>query len=331
MLDRGSIKLHVDRHLRSALDVLPPGMREVLEQLLRERSLLTPDPARYFEPLGHPLFELPVWVAGRLSDSGTDVPEEVLADVLGVSALGYLHVRAQDDWLDGSSREDPALVALAEALVALSGRLLASVVGCSPRFWAFYAEVMTAYAGSLVRTEELRKGETPVLRADFEQLLAQSRPLAIPTAALLDRADRWDLLAPLDDFVFAATAASQLVNDLTDLYRDRAQGHRTWTLAAVGASEADRLWTEVAGGTSGPAGRLQERVEEALSFHERSASALRALAATAAESWIADRRARLESLRGDLRGHLLTAFIQRLSRPAGRAAQLQEAREETAQ
>jgi hypothetical protein len=331
MLDRGSIKFHVDRHLRSALDVVPAGMRESLEGVLQERSLLMPDPAPYFEPLGHPLFELPVWVASRLGDEGTAVPEEVVSNVLGISALGYLHVRAQDDWLDASSREDPGLVALAEALMALSSPLLATVVGSSPRFWAFYAEVMTAYAGSLLRTEELRKGAAPVLRADFEQLLAQSRPLAIPTAALLDRADRWDLLGPLEEFVFAATAASQLVNDLTDLYRDRTRGHRTWTLEVVGASEADRLWTEVAWSTSEQAGRLQERIGEALSFHERSARAAHALAPTVAESWIADRRARLEGLLGDLRGNLLTAFIGRLTRPAGRAEQLQEPREETAQ
>src|SRR5688572_13323008 len=118
MLDRGSIKLHVDRHLCAALDVVPPEVRRVFEGVLRERSLLTPDQAPYFQPLGHPLFELPVWVAGRLGDEGVDVPEEVVSDVLGVSALGYLHVRAQDDWLDADSRDDSALIALAEALLA---------------------------------------------------------------------------------------------------------------------------------------------------------------------------------------------------------------------
>jgi hypothetical protein len=331
MLDRGSIKLHVDRHLMAALDVLPPRLRESFEGVLRERCLLSPDPAPYFRPLGHPLFELPAWVAARLGEEGVDMPDEVLADVLGVSVLGYLHVRAQDDWLDGVAREDPGLVALAEALLALSNRLLVSVVGSSPRFWAFYAEVMTVYAGSLLRADELRKGGAPIGRSDFEQLLAQSRPLAIPTAALLDRADRWDLLGPLEEFVFAATAASQLVNDLTDLYRDRTMGHRTWTLEVVGASEADQLWTELAGSPSGQAGQLHERIEEALSFHERSACAALALAPTAAMGWITDRRAMLESLLGDLRGSMLTAFVARLARPTGRAAQLRDPREERAQ
>jgi hypothetical protein len=330
MLDRGSIKFHVDRHLRSALDVLPPSLRESFEAVLVERSLLTPDPAPYFQPLGHPLFELPVWVATRFGDEGADIPEEVVSDVLGISALGYLHVRAQDDWLDASSREDPRLVALAEALVALANALLASVVGPSPRFWAFYAQVMTAYAGSLVHAEELRKSAAPVGRSDFEQLLAQSRPLAIPTAALLDRADRWDLLSRLEEFVFTATAASQLVNDVTDLYRDRTRGHRTWTLEVVGASDADRLWTELAASTGEHPGRLRERIGEALSFHERSARAAYALAPTAAESWIADRRERLDGLLGELRGSLLTAFIGRLTRPAGSTEQFQEPREETA-
>jgi len=330
MLDRGSIKLHVDRHLCAALDVLPPRVRESFEGLLRQRRLLTPDPAPYFQPLGHPLFELPAWVAARLGEEGVDMPDEVVSDVLGVSVLGYLHVRAQDDWLDGAAREDPGLVALAEALLALSHRLLVSVVGSSPRFWAFYVEVMTAYAGSLLRADELRKGAAPIRRSDFEQLLAQSRPLAIPAAALLDRADRWDLLGSLEEFVFAATAASQLVNDLTDLYRDRTNGHRTWTLEVVGASQADQLWTEVAGSTSGQTGQLHQRIEEALSFHERSARAAHALAPTAAGGWIIDRRAMLEALLGDLRGSLLNAFVARLARPTGRAEQLQDPREERA-
>src|SRR5215212_1975178 len=164
MLDRGSIKLSVDRHLRTGLDILPPGVRDSFEVLLRERCLLTPDPAPYFQPLGHPLFELPVWVSSRLADEGISLPEKVLSDVLGVSALGYLHVRAQDDWLDGGSGADPTLVALSEALMALCTRLLVPVVGPSPRFWAFYAEVLTSYAGSLIRAEELRKDEALVRR-----------------------------------------------------------------------------------------------------------------------------------------------------------------------
>jgi hypothetical protein len=305
-------------------------VRESFEGLLRERRLLTPDPAPYFQPLGHPLFELPAWVAARLAVEGVDMPDEVVSDVFGVSVLGYLHVRAQDDWLDGNAREDPALVALAEALLALSNRLLVPVVESSPRFWAFYAEVMTAYAGSLLRADGLRKGASPIRRSDFEHLLAQSRPLAIPTAALLARADRWDLLDPLEEFVFTATAASQLVNDLTDLYRDRTNGHRTWTLEVVGASGADQLWTEVTGAPRGPSRPLEERIEEALTFHERSARAARVLAAAAAEGWITDRRAKLEGLLGDLRGSLLNAFVARLARPTGRGEQVQDAGEERA-
>jgi hypothetical protein len=330
MLDRGSIKLHVDRHLRAARKASPAAVREVFDGVVRERSLLTADAAPYFRPLGHPVFELPVWVAGRIGGEGADVPDEVVADALGVSALGYLHVRAQDDWLDGDARDDPRLVALAEALVALSSRLLASLAGSAPRFWAFYAEVMTDYAGSLVSAEELRKGSAPIRRSDFERLLAQSRPLAVPTAALLARTDRWDLLGPLEEFVFAATATSQLVNDLTDLFRDRTRGHRTWTLEVVGTSETDRLWTEVAGSPTAPAGRLQERIEQALTFHERAARAAHALAPEAAAGWVTDRRAMLESLLGDLRRSMVAAFVERLTRPGGRAEQLQDPREERA-
>jgi hypothetical protein len=314
MLDRPGIKVHVDRHLCDARELMRPAVRESFDGVLRERSLLTPDPAPYFGPLGHPLFELPVWVASRLGAEGTAIPEEVLSDVLGVSALGYLHVRAQDDWLDGATREDPALIALAEALMALCTRLLVPVVGSADRFWTFYAEVVTAYAESLVAAESLRTGAEPGGRSDFEQLLAQSRPLVIPAAALLARADRWELLPALEEFVFTATAASQLVNDLTDVYRDRERGHPTWTLEAIGPAGADELWTELTDPAHGPGeGRMQERINEALAFHERSAGAARALAPTAADGWIADRRAMLDGLLGTLRRTLVASFVRQLS------------------
>jgi hypothetical protein len=233
-----------------------------------------------------------------------------------VSALGYLHTRAQDDWLDGSAREDPTLVALAEALVALCSRRLAALVGASTRFWDLYDEVMAGYAETLLHTDELRAEAATPGRSTFEQLLAQSRPLVLPSAALLDRADRWPQLAHLEEFVFAATAASQLVNDLTDVYRDRKMGQRTWTLEALGGAAADQLWADVLGTSSGEgAGRLEERVAAALSFHDRSARAARTAGLTAAEGWLSDRRAALEGLAGSLRSNLLTAFLQRLAEP----------------
>ena len=330
MLDRRSVKLHADRQLRAALDALDPRVRGSLERLLRERSLLTPDPGPYFRPLGHPVFELPVWVAGRLREEGAVVPEDVLSDVLGVSALGYLRVRAQDDWLDSAARDDPGPVALAEALSALCTRLLVGVVGSSPRFWALHSEVLTAYAGSMLRSLELRAGSAPVGRDGFEELLAQSRPLVLPTAALLDRAGRWDLLGPLEEFVLTATAASQVVNDLTDVFRDAANGHRTWTLDVLGPPAPDRWWPGMAASGGGASEHLQDRVDQALAYHERSAVAVRALAGTAAGGWTTERRAALEGLSGSLRNSLLTAFVGRLTRSAGRADRVHDPREEPA-
>ena len=42
-----------------------PRVRSAFDRLLQERGLLSPDSAPYFSPLGHPVFELPVWVAER--------------------------------------------------------------------------------------------------------------------------------------------------------------------------------------------------------------------------------------------------------------------------
>ena len=288
-----------------------PRVQNAFDRLLQERSLLTSDPAPYFSPLGHPLFELPVWVASRLDDEGIETPSEVLSNVLGVSALGYLHARAQDDWLDGCAADDPTLIAVAEALIALCNQLLASV-GASTRFWRYYSQILNEYAESLLDVAEVRRTKAPISRSTFERLLAQSRPLVIPSAALLDRGDRWHLRDHLEEFVLTATASSQLFNDLTDLYRDRDMGHRTWTTDTVGESAAGELWLEVAGGAQ-DMGKISERIRTALSFHERSARAARALELTGAETWLMDRQAALESLLGSLRGSLLTTFVRRMA------------------
>jgi hypothetical protein len=317
LVDRTEIKVLVDQHLAEARKAMLPRVRKAFDGLLQDRRLLEPDPAPYFEALGHPLFELPVWVAGRLRDDGFQTPVDTLADVLGISALGYLHARAQDDWLDGDSREDPALIALAESLLALCNRLLVSVVGASSRFWGFYCEVLNDYAESLLHTDELRRCKAPVSRSNFEQLLAQSKPLMIPSAALLDRADRWDLCPHLEEFVFSAVAAAQLFNDLTDIYQDRQMGHRTWTIEAIGDSEADHLWMDVTGVSEGrEGGRIGERVREALLFHQRSTQAARKLGLKGAEDWLADRRLALEGLPRSLHANLRSAFVRRICGPA---------------
>jgi hypothetical protein len=316
VIDRREIKSHVDGHLSTARSNMPPRVRRAFDRLVRKYGLLTSDLDPYFDVLGHPLFELPVWVTDRLRTAGIDTPEQQLADVLGISALGYFHVRAQDDWLDAASRQDPTLVGLAEALLASCHRLLVSTVGTSGRFWDFYAEVLNSYAESLLQTDELRTSGARISRETFERLLAQCRPLVIPSAALLDRADCWQLLPRLEEFVFTASAAGQLVNDLTDLYRDRRMAQRTWIIETVGESDIDRLWLHALGTTSGVGGgRIQEVIEKSLEFHDRSAEVARDLALTAAESWLAERRAVLANLLGPLQQHLLSVFVQRISEP----------------
>jgi hypothetical protein len=314
MLDRREMCLHVDRHLRAALATMPTRLHQSFTVLLESRGLLTAGQTAYFGPLGHPVVELPVWVASSLADEGVATSEEVVADMLGVSILGYLHVRAQDDWLDGPRTGDPTLIALAESLMARCNRLLVPAVGGSVRFWDLHAEIVNAYAESLLKTHELRAGGAPVTWADFEQLLAQSRPLVLPSAALLDRADQWQLLPALEEFVFTTTAVAQLVNDLTDLFRDRRNGHRTWTADSIGESAVDTLWTDVAGPIGPTAPHVvQDRVAEALALHERSVCAAHALVSTTADGWLADRRAVLEGLAGDLHEGLLSAFMRQLS------------------
>jgi hypothetical protein len=206
------------------------------------------------------------------------------------------------------------LIAVAEALIALCSRLLASVVGTSATFWRFYAQVMNAYAESLLDAAEVRRTDAPISRSTFERLLAQSRPLIIPSAALLDRADRWQLCDHLEEFVFTATASSQLFNDLTDFYRDRRMGHRTWTTDVVGESGGDHLWLELASTwNEQQGGKIQDRIGAALLFHERCTRAAQAMELSAAETWLRDRQAALEGLLGSLRENLLATFVRRMA------------------
>ena len=278
MLDHDEIKSCVDRHLTEAREMMLPRVQAAFDEILRERKLLTSDRTPYFDAFGHPLFELPVWVANRLRGEGAEIPAEVLADVLGCSTLGYFHIRAQDDWLDAEGPPDPTLIALSEALLAMCNRLLAATVGSSTRFWNYYSEVITAYAESMLHTAHVRTSRAPITQATFERLLHQCRPLVLPTAALLDRADRWSMRPELEEFVFAATATSQIFNDLTDLFRDCQSGQRTWTAEKVGDDAPERLWSEVLHAQYVPdPGPLQERIDAALVFHQRSARAAQSI------------------------------------------------------
>jgi hypothetical protein len=314
MIDRREIKSQVDGHLSTARDNMLPRVQTAFDRLTRKHGLLTTDIDPYFAVLGHPLFELPIWVSERLRTLGIQTSEQQLADILGVSALGYLHVRAQDDWLDGVSRQDPTLLGLAEALLASCHRLLISTAGTSGRFWDFYAGVLNSYAESLLYTDELRTTGAKITRGDFDQMLAQSRPLVIPSAALLDHADCWQLLPRLEEFIFASTAAIQLLNDLMDLYRDRRLGQRTWTLEIVGEYGADLLLLDVPRTVSqGTESGVREVVKKSLQFHDRSAAIAEDLGLTAAESWLEDRRAILTNLLDLFQERLLLAFSQRIS------------------
>jgi len=106
---------------------------------------------------------------------------------------------------------------------------------------------------------------------------------------------------------------TQLFNDLTDIFRDRKMGHRTWTAEAIGEASIDQLWTETADIFGEPAGgRILGLMEEALSYHDHSAEAVRRLVGPMAEDWLADRRAALEGLPNALRQNLISIFVSRM-------------------
>jgi hypothetical protein len=76
----------------------------------------------------------------------------------------------------------------------------------------------------------------------------------------------------------------------------------------------DGVWLEVARPSSGQeVGRIQERIDAALLYHQQAARAARALELTAAETWLTDRQVALEGLLRSLQGNLLATFVRRMT------------------
>ena len=190
--------------------------------------------------LGHPLFELPIWLAEADGDDRLD--DDALVDICESSLCGYLSVRAEDDYFDGDADDAGAAMILSGVFRARHHALLAPLVS-ERRFWARFERIWRGYGEAMLLERSLHHPAAHYGKDEFDRVLARSQPLEIPGNAVLamrglwDRADRFSLM------VCHVNTATQLFDDFVDAPSDLESGNLTWMvrrLGGVGGSRALR-------------------------------------------------------------------------------------------
>ncbi len=299
VLSAAVVQAEIHERLLNLRDRVPAELCPAFDTLLARRGFLAAEPEPFFHPLGHPIASLPAWVGATVGLDGTD-SEARLLDLIEATTVGYLYVRVHDDRLDEGLGDPDESLFLAAIFLVRHQTLLARHVGRSERFWTYFEEVAAEYsAAMLLERAVLRAGATYGHR-EFDLVLGRSRPLILPAAALLDLADRWELLGALQRFVHHCVRAAQLVDDLLDCEADRAAGRLTWTVRRLGgeAGATTMVHALVSGG-------LDEILADALRDVEASDAAAVELGMEAARSWLAERRAEIVAL-GET---ILTRFL----------------------
>ncbi|WP_437591898.1 geranylgeranyl pyrophosphate synthase [Sorangium sp. So ce1000] len=258
-----SLEAEVLRRLASFRSRLRSELGALFDELAARLRLFEGEPGEgYFShPMALPVLELPLWVATRLGgpeparDAGSPALPPLAVDLAEAAAVGYLHVRLEDDLLDEGVGEPGATVLLSGALFAHHQALLARSLPAGSAFWGLFEEVWLGYGEAMLLERRLHRGAGPRDVAAFRQVLARSRPLVLPAAAALFALSQAEHLAALEQFVSALVAAHQLFADLLHAEKDRAFGNTTYVLSriwALGEEDAAQPSGAVVPDSSGP-------------------------------------------------------------------------------
>jgi hypothetical protein len=185
--------------------------------------------------LGHPLFELPIWLDRATSDSG-ELGRDTLLDVCESSLWGYLSVRAEDDYFDGDWDDANGAMMLSGFFRARHTALLAPLVS-DRRFWLRSESLWRAYGEAMLRERSLHEADMQYGPEEFEMVLDRSQPLEIPGNAVLSIKGRWDKTGQHAELVRHLTRATQLFDDFVDAPDDLAAGNFTWMVRRLGGLE----------------------------------------------------------------------------------------------
>lgn len=186
-------------------------------------------PAKLFlSPLGTPAFSLLASVACFLPD-----PEGEEAQTAAEAMLTqYLAVRVQDDLVDEAR---PVVRSwLVHALLARVGHLLARVSDHPAEMAAAIATLDADFAAAALSDHRLRTAPDPIWTDAAIRLQGRKYlPMLAPVVAILLRAERADVVAPLRVAMERLCTAFQLTNDLLGPDRDLASGQRSPLLSAL--------------------------------------------------------------------------------------------------
>lgn len=272
--------------------------------------------AGYFShPMALPVLQLPRWIAARYGDPGAPL----VVNLAEAAAVGYLHVRVEDDWFDEAIGDPGASMILSGALFARHQALLARELAPASAFWGLFEEVWLGYAEAMLFERRLHQGLRAHDAEAFQQVLARSRPLVLPAAAALFALGREAELPALEALVAALVAGHQLFADLLNIEKDRALGNTTHVLFRLGALGSDGA--VVAGGDPGAAalrvalfvhGGFEAIVDEARAELARAGAAAATLGLPAASRFI---EARGRYMR-EVQEKVFLAFFNALRRPS---------------
>lgn len=188
--------------------------------------------------LGHPLFELPVWLDGAIGD-GAELGRDELADICESSLCGYLSVRAEDDYFDGHW-DDPHAAMMVSGLFRARHQSLLGPLISDRRFWVRFESLWQAYGEAMLLERALHDRAASYGAEEFDLVLNRSQPLEIPGCAVLSIKGRWDSASRLAELVKHLTRATQLFDDFVDAPEDLAAGNFTWMVRRLGGLEGGK-------------------------------------------------------------------------------------------
>lgn len=229
--------------------------------------------------LGHPLFELPLWLAS--ATGGID--RTVTLDICESSLCGYLAVRAEDDYFDGNWDEAGAVMMLSTAFRVRHQALLASLVR-DGEFWMRFESLWQAYGEAMLVERALHDPGRRYGPDEFDAVLDRSQPLEIPGDAVLSITGHWDRTSELSRLVRHLTKATQLFDDFIDAPEDLADRNFTWTVRRLGGLEGEQALRR------GMIGRCDEMVAEAEGELDQALHVARDLGIVELTDWVEARK-----------------------------------------
>lgn len=209
--------------------------------------------------LGHPLFELPIWLA-----QGSAVPDDALMDICEASLCGYLSVRCDDDYFDGAWDDAGAAMILSGVFRARHQALLAPLTS-HRGFWARFEQVWHVYGEAMLLERSLHHPVSGYGRPEFELVLRRSQPLEVPGGAILAMTGRWQQVDDLGELVRHLNTATQLFDDFVDAPDDLRQENFTWMVRRLGGIDGmSSLRQGMVAGWDEVVGEIDEELGEAL-------------------------------------------------------------------